>query len=908
MKPIKLIMSAFGSYADTTEVDFRDVDHGIFLITGDTGAGKTTIFDAIVYALYDRASGGAREATDMRSQYADSETPTYVEFTFSYGEDVYTIRRNPRYTRLSKRRDKNGNYKETEEAPQVSLIMPGGREFVGKIRETNEKIIEIIGLDADQFTQIAMIAQGEFMKLLQASSNQRREIFAKIFNTKIYARIQEQLRSQTKALYVKLEDNRRYCEVELQGVRGLEEGEELVFGELNAESNLERIKVLAKEGKQKEKESRQSLEVLEKELEQLNRAMTEGRQVNELFSAFHHALEERDELQACKQAQDEKAVMLERAKKALEVAPVALKRQADYAALEETKRRLMSLEKQCEELVVVIREKEEAKQEAQKLLQEQQPLLQEQMTLIKNTLSSYEKAEEVAGQLRKLEEEIDLQKKACARLELSLEDKKKKLYAQNEQASLLLTEYQHANDTFIAEQAGVMAETLEEGMPCPVCGSTSHPHKAMFTEGAISQSDVETSKAKWQKAVQLVEKLSGEVEAEKETLLTENAKENESRLQAETVKTQYVLLKEQLTYESKEKAQAAVDVLAKELYQVEKTLEVARQAWEQACEKLAKAQTQKKAEEEQIERLEKQILEDTKEYELLLEKQGFAKEEDYLAAVKKEEERSALEKEVTEYQNRVVMNQTSIEHYEQQTKGKSPVEIDRIEEALQSKKQDKSDLENMVVYLHGHNERNQEILDKLKKLYNYRKELKAQYDLYSNLDKTANGNLSGTAKMDFQTFIQRKYFEKIIHEANKRLVKMTSNQFILQCRDLQNLGSQGAVGLDLDVYSLVNDKTRDVKTLSGGESFMAALSMALGMADVIQKAAGKVRLDTMFVDEGFGSLDDESRAEAIRILQELAGGKRLVGIISHVTELKEQIDRKLIVRKDEKGSKIQWKH
>ena len=169
MKPIKLTMSAFGSYADTTVVDFADVDHGIFLITGDTGAGKTTIFDAIVYALYDRASGGAREASDMRSQYASSDTPTYVEFVFSYANEVYTIRRNPRYTRLSKRRDKDGNLKEIEEAPSVTLILADGREFIGKLRETNEKIVEIIGLDADQFTQIAMIAQGEFMKLLQES-------------------------------------------------------------------------------------------------------------------------------------------------------------------------------------------------------------------------------------------------------------------------------------------------------------------------------------------------------------------------------------------------------------------------------------------------------------------------------------------------------------------------------------------------------------------------------------------------------------------------------------------------------------------------------------------------------------------------------------------------------------------
>ena len=173
MKPIKLVMSAFGSYAGEATVDFGMDAHGIFLITGDTGAGKTTIFDAICYALYDRTSGGAREGSDMRSQYASPDVATFVEFTFSYGGQIYRIHRNPKYTRISKRRDKDGNYKETTEQPGVELILPDGSAFVGKLRETNDKIIEIIGLDADQFTQIAMIAQGEFMRLLQAPSNKR---------------------------------------------------------------------------------------------------------------------------------------------------------------------------------------------------------------------------------------------------------------------------------------------------------------------------------------------------------------------------------------------------------------------------------------------------------------------------------------------------------------------------------------------------------------------------------------------------------------------------------------------------------------------------------------------------------------------------------------------------------------
>ena len=208
--------------------------------------------------------------------------------------------------------------------------------------------------------------------------------------------------------------------------------------------------------------------------------------------------------------------------------------------------------------------------------------------------------------------------------------------------------------------------------------------------------------------------------------------------------------------------------------------------------------------------------------------------------------------------------------------------------------------------LHNTNERNREIRDNLKRNFEKNSGLQKQYEIVGNLSKTANGNLSGSAKLDFETYIQRQYFRQIIRAANKRLVRMTSGEFILQCRDVEKLGSQGQAGLDLDVYHMATDTVRDVKTLSGGESFMAALSMALGLSDIVQNTAGAIHLDTMFIDEGFGSLDDVSRDQAIRVLNDLADKDRLIGIISHVNELKEQIDHKLVVKKNEKGSSVSW--
>ena len=194
----------------------------------------------------------------------------------------------------------------------------------------------------------------------------------------------------------------------------------------------------------------------------------------------------------------------------------------------------------------------------------------------------------------------------------------------------------------------------------------------------------------------------------------------------------------------------------------------------------------------------------------------------------------------------------------------------------------------------------------LKKLEEVDGGLRKEYETVSRLSKTANGTLSGSVKLDFETFVQRQYFKQIIQAANQRLVRMTSGEFLLQCREIENLGNQGQAGLDLDVYDMTGDSVRDVRTLSGGESFMASLSMALGLSDIVQNTAGAVSIETMFVDEGFGALDDEAREEAIRVLTDLAGERRLVGIISHVNELKEQIERKLIITKTEQGSTAVW--
>lgn len=912
MKPQKLIMSAFGSYAGEVVIDFSNISHGIFLITGDTGSGKTTIFDAICYALYDRTSGGAREASDMRSQYAGADTPTFVEYTFTYGEEIYVIKRNPKYSRLSKRKDKDGNYKETVEQPGVELTMPDGKVFAGKLKETNEKIMEIIGLDADQFTQIAMIAQGEFMKLLQASSNKRKEIFAKIFDTKIYWQLQEELRRRTKSIFGELEDNRKFCEQELSSIRvnplmqEQEEEPDFSFLEHDMDGILRKLCELLEVGRKRELEQKDRLEKWQKQIDEKSSRLVEAKQINELFDHLEEAQEEKQRLEALREEMAAKETSLEQAKKAAVVKMEEDKYQAGIILRQECKKRLDSYRNTMEALIRDIQELEESKNLVQQIRLEKEPEYQQQIHRIKDSLPLYEQAQELEKELKAIEKQLRIFEKDAALKQELLSQAQAELIQKHEKAVETMHFYQQANDSFIAEQAGIMAAALQENMPCPVCGSTSHPHKAELSESAVTQQQVNETKKIWQKAEEEERLCSDQITQLREEVQAARMAQQEKAAGLENTKKQYAQLRQQLVFASKQEAQRELNAIEASLQEIINAVDMAEVKWQKATQEKATFSGKIDAEEEQEKRLIQEEAELLKSFEKELVQQGFSSREAFQAAICEDAQIKALEQQKSSYHDRCVRNEEAVLQLEKQTAKKERMDTKTLSEEIFRLQQERKQYEEENKELYGINQRNEEAYVKLKKAFNKREELKQQYQLYSSLDKTANGNLSGTAKLDFQTYIQRRFFEMIIKEANKRLIHMTSNQFILQCRSIDKLSSQGAVGLDLDVYSLVNDRTRDVKTLSGGESFMAALAMALGMSDVIQNTAGRVKIDTMFVDEGFGSLDDEARGEAIRILQELAGNRRLVGIISHVTELKEQIDCKLMVTKDELGSKVEW--
>lgn len=937
MRPIRLTMSAFGSYAGVETIDFEKVRNGIFLITGDTGAGKTTIFDAITYALFDQTSGGRREGDMMRSQYADGSTPTFVEFIFSYQGKTYGIRRNPNYKRISKRRNKEGELTLTNEAAAVELTLPDGQVFPGRIRDINEKIAEIIGVDVGQFTQISMIAQGEFMKLLHAPSKERKEIFEKVFDTRIYRMIQQQLREQGKEVYQKLADNRKLWEHEAAGVvcpldsPSLEAWEQCrEKQETQAEQTLQVLEQMLQEMTGQERELAGRIQEKQKLFTENSLKRKQAQEINNRLSQLDQEKEKIEQVklrleQGKEQIRVQEEQLQEQVQQYSSRMPQLLEKIAGWKALLPK----YAVLKEKQEQLSKIEEKKKAAE--QKLANIEMQLSQKKNELQKNMegIQQLEQEPEMLAQLHQQEKELEEKQQRLAEMEQRaehLEELHTVCARQQEEVRKSLADYEEKsrgyeekNRIFIEEQVGIIAEKLQEKEPCPVCGSLEHPRKARLSEHAVTQQEVEAAKKRREQADTLLhqkqeayQEAKGQLEKE-HSLLTQDAKrlfgkevsKEEISHQRIQCKTEYQQIKKQRT-EAEEK-QKNCEIQKKKQEKLLEEQETLLQSRETATELCYRIQAEQETVNGTCQNLVEELPYET-EQEVNQNLKRAEQEKQQLERQKTEQEKKLqdLQQLQASQQGTLVTLQEHFAQMKEELSGKDRVDTSSLEEEAGQLEKEQKQLEQKKTKLAGELSRNQQAWKNLKELYQERVSLEKEYMTISTLDRTANGNLNQQAKLDLQTYVQRRYFRYIVAEANRRLVKMSGGQFILQCRDLEKLGKRAEAGLDLDVYDLVTDKVRDVKTLSGGESFMAALSMALGMADIIQRMAGKVHLDTMFIDEGFGSLDEEARTKAIGILTELAGDSRLVGIISHVTELKEQIDRKLIVKKGERGSHADW--
>lgn len=928
MKPLKLTMSAFGSYAGKNVIDFTGQQQGIFLITGDTGAGKTTIFDAITYALYNQTSGGERNGNMMRSQYAQPETETYVELEFLYRGQTYRVRRNPDY-KITKTL-KNGKIREQKVPHSVELTMPDGTVFPEKKNATDAKIIEILGLTADQFSQIVMIAQGDFLKLLYTKSDERKMIFSKLFRTDIYWKIQENLRRKSMEMDERIQENDRAFEQEKSRIIPLPESEELPLDEL-VERLRERLKDALKE---------QNLR--RANVEELNKKITKYEEINKLFVSLEKIRQTGKELEARQAESKERRQQIENALKADKVLVAEQQNLRQQQAVEQSVQAIAKMEETLtnnqemfETLKTQLQEVEaEQKREAADIQKKMLALEQSfpSYEALQNARSEEQQAKKVWEDLEKTSEE-SFHKKEAGIAALKEQQKQQEQVVEQtkknwEQTSLSASEsakhYEHMYEAFLKEQAGILAENLSAGCPCPVCGSTVHPDPAKLSDHAVTELEVEQAKKTRAAAEEKRDLAYAAFEAEKtekQKLAQAVEKEEADFVLAQTIAKQqrkeaeqnYVSLqktaeqiREKLVYPSLAEAKKQYAAMQKALEAAEQEIERKRQKVSELAEAMNTLKGQKLAEEENQKTAKKLAAKTEKEYAKLLEKSGFVSEETYHLAILPERSRSKLEREEKEYESQCLRQQSEQKLLEKQVSGKTYTDTTELNEQLKAEKQALKEAEKTYMELHTAYENDRSVLQNCAVYLEKGKKLESEDQVIKSLSKTANGRLSGSAKIDFETYIQRQYFKQIIHEANKRLLTMSNHQFILKLKEEANTGRKTNEGLDLSVYSLVTDSERDVKTLSGGESFLAALAMALGLSDIVERSAGAIHPDMMFIDEGFGSLDAQSRQQAIEVLGELAGDSRMVGIISHVTELKEQIDRKLVVSRTDKGSRAVW--
>lgn len=985
MKPLMLTMSAFGSYAGKAVIDFTKKQSGIFLITGDTGAGKTTIFDAITYALYNQTSGGERNGNMMRSHYATPETQTFVELEFSYAGSIYKIKRNPEY-KIEKTL-KNGKVKEQKVASNVELTLPDGTVFPEKKNATDAKIEEILGLSVEQFTQIVMIAQGDFLKLLYTKSDNRKKIFSKLFRTDVYWRIQERLKQKSSEMDDFISENERAMAQEKARIIYPEEireqdcdlenaGEEETDEYTSLQNLVDKIKECEKQITARHEQSQKEYTALTNELSKLE-------ETNKLFLTLNKLSAELEKMELCKPEEELRSKRIIEALAADKLAPFEEKQAEKEKSLQASGEMQKRLVQWLEKAGIKLEEKETLFKEQQTLSEKRFTEWKKEILQIEQMLPEYEQLEQARKAFEMAKKELELLEQQlkqqlfenaaqiCILQErqeenaVRLEDARMAWEQAGIRAQEAVHSYEKIYQLFMQEQAGILAQGLEENMPCPVCGSKHHPQPAELSKEAVREQDVNAAKQKreafeqerenaykafervknqWEELTRQLEQAKNdffhEAECEyenyvnhlsdREQLLLKqyrNEEKEDDFLQAEDrdtnarmqkkafeekknqcadAKKECARIQEGLHYESRNAALEQKKQLEKQIEKEDNAVKATLSQIEKLKEEINVRRGQKLQEEEKQKLLEKELAKAKKDYKMALEKSSFEDEEQYHNALLLERSRNKLERESEAYKSRCKQLESQKQILEKSVKGKTYTDTTEWKEKITAKEREGKELDRSRIRLHTAYTTNASVLSNCEKYLQRAKDLAKEDAVIKSLHKTAGGRLSGSAKIDFETYIQRQYFKQIIQEANKRLLTMSNHQFMLKLKEEKSAGKKSNEGLDLSVYSLITDSERDIKTLSGGESFLAALAMALGLSDIVGRSAGAIHPDMMFIDEGFGSLDAHARAQAIEVLQQLTGDNRLVGIISHVTELKEQIDHKLVVTRSDKGSKADW--
>lgn len=905
MRPLTLTLSAFGPYAGVTKIPFDELgSKGLYLITGDTGAGKTFLFDAIVFALYGEASGSARETSMFRSKYAKEDAETYVTLRFLYHGAEYEITRQPEYMRPSKRGEGM-----TRSRAEATLTYPDGH-VVTKYKDVTAAVVELLGIDRSQFTQIAMIAQGDFLRLLYAKTEERSGIFREIFHTRAYALLQDKLKSESGALRAQCEEYAKSIAQYKDGILWEEEQTPDPEKLLITEELLHELDSTMARQNRKAQELLQEIQETDASLEQNNQMIGMARARKNMQEELDKAAEEIADIQPMLEPVREKFHNLHRQKEQMETLKVqVLSEEEKLTAYEEADRMRHELHETKEYLT--------KQEQAQATATEE---LSRKRESYARDLKRVEELQDVDVQLVQLNQQIEQNSrkidtwqkltellKETERLQQDVEDKQEKYraasMAQQEKKQL----YEQMQQLYLDEQAGVLSEQLSDGVPCPVCGSPTHPKPAVRRKGAPDKDAVDQAKTKWEKSNIDMQEASAAAGRAKGAL--ESASQTmHDRLKTEGIEAGSDQVKKQLQDKLMQEKTLSNELQGKvekiKKLKAEKTklsagiseLEIGIRTAEQKC---------KDAEQKIAELKLKLELTENK----LKEKQGMLPYETKAEAVSRiEEKRSILERyerevqqaqnacqeKETAYQNALQKKETLSGQLAQSEQTQSLEELLEKQSLLMSHRKDRQDMYQEIAHRHQTNE---QMCMAIKRQSKELMETEKKWNMVKELTNTVNGNLSGKDKIMLETYVQMQYFDRIIRRANTRFMVMSAGQYELK-RSVQADNLKRQSGLELDVTDHYNGTERSVKTLSGGEAFLASLSLALGLSDEIQSVSGGIALDTMFVDEGFGSLDETSLGQAMRALTGLSEGNRLVGIISHVNELWQRIDKKLVVTKE----------
>lgn len=914
MRPLKLRISAFGPYAGETIFDFEKLGtHGLYLITGDTGAGKTTIFDAITYALYGEASGSNRNESMLRSKYADISTPTEVELKFSYYGKEYTVKRNPKYVRLNKR----GNDTKIQEAG-AEFTYPDGRVVSSKT-EVNRAVKSVLGIDKNQFCQIAMIAQGDFLQLLLAPTKERMQIFRHIFKTEMFSELQVRLRKQADEIKSECDRIRRSIEQYVGDIVCDEDSVDSIEvakaknGDLTTEDTIELIGKLLQEDektecqlieqkKELEKERSKILTLIEKakEIEKaktdLSKNEAEFRRLTETKSFIKEAYDTAKEKESQSEEYGEKIAEIkatlpeyeELAAKQSAVRKNEMFIQAKTRELEELERKNSALMDEITSLTEEEKTLQTAGEEKNKLEGEKDQLIakSDAVVVLRNAIYSLKEVE------KKYQDALQI----CKEKENIAADAESK--------------YRAGNNAYLDAQAGILADLkLLPGEECPVCGSTVHPKIAEKPANAPTKEELDQLQEKSAKANRAsndarekaghlkgaIEEKKAGVEDQVKSLLGEVSIEEAFNLVEEkmsAIRFEIKIIDSKIAEEKKKIARKA-EINRQLPFKIQKH-EDAKNAGQSIRDDLNKKDGENRSLGEQIIKLQKKLSFESK--------------------MKAEQEIAELAKKIEQIKNAIVSARDQLSQCDMKLAALESAKVEILKRLdgsqeidLEQESVKKIRIESKLGEITAAEKRvhsgifvNQMSLKNMKEKAENLITAEHNYALAKSLSDTANGSITGKEKVTLETYIQMNYFERIIARANSRFMIMTDGQYdLVRCKEA--LTKQEKSGLDLDVIDHYNGTQRSVKSLSGGESFKASLALALGLADEIQSSAGGIKLDTMFIDEGFGSLDEDSLSQAMKALTSLADHNRLVGIISHVGELKQKIDKQIIVTKDKSG-------